>query len=177
MRLGRAALARGACAGAPASIPGHEVAAWWWGGPPAQGWRVGDRLALAPDVHCGICYYCQRGRYNLCDNLRLVGITPEYPGGFAQMMALPGSVLRDGIVHPIPAGLDFVGAALAEPLSSVLAAHDKVATGLGDTVVVIGAGPIGCLLVPPSAGRAGRGSSFRSAAPPAAIWWRALGRT
>jgi L-iditol 2-dehydrogenase len=133
-------------------------------GPDCQGWRVGDRLALAPDVHCGLCYYCQHGRYNLCDDLRLVGITPEYPGGFAQMMALPGKVLRDGIVHPIPEGLDYVGASLAEPLSSVLAAHDKVATSLGDTVVVIGAGPIGCLLVAIAKARGARAiASQRSA--------------
>jgi L-iditol 2-dehydrogenase len=107
----------------------------------------GDCLAIAPDVHCGRCYYCKRGMYNLCDDLRLVGITPGYPGGFAEKMALTGEILTNGIVHPMPDGLAFNAAATAEPCCSVLASHDKAGTSLGDVVVVLGAGPIGCLHV------------------------------
>jgi L-iditol 2-dehydrogenase len=107
----------------------------------------GDRLAIAPDVHCGYCYYCQRGMYNLCDNLRLVGITPGYPGGFAEKMVLTGEILNNGIVHPMPDGLPFKVAAIAEPCCSVLAMHENMGTKLGDTMVVLGAGPIGCLHV------------------------------
>jgi L-iditol 2-dehydrogenase len=106
---------------------------------------VGDRLAIAPDVHCGHCYYCQRGRYNLCDNLHLVGISPGYPGGFAQKMLVSAEILENGVVHPVPDGLSFAEAALAEPASSVLAAHDRAGTDLESTVVVLGGGPIGCL--------------------------------
>jgi len=85
--------------------------------------------------------------YNLCDNLRFVGITPGYPGGFAEKMVLTSEILTNGIVHPMPDGLSFSHAAIAEPCCSVLAMHERVGTSLGDTVVVLGAGPIGCLHV------------------------------
>jgi L-iditol 2-dehydrogenase len=85
--------------------------------------------------------------YNLCDNLRFVGITPGYPGGFAEKMVLTSEILTNGIVHPMPDGLSFSHAAIAEPCCSVLAMHESAGTSLGDTVVVLGAGPIGCLHV------------------------------
>ncbi|MBN1400274.1 MAG: alcohol dehydrogenase catalytic domain-containing protein [Anaerolineae bacterium] len=149
--------------GAEPIVPGHEVGGTVIAidgdqgvmgayGPVAQG----DRLALAPDVHCGRCYYCRRGLYNLCDNLRLVGITPGLPGGLAEQMAVSAEVLAHGIVHAIPEGLSYGAAALAEPLASVLAAHDKVGTGLGHVVAVIGAGPIGCLHVAVAKARGAR---------------------
>jgi L-iditol 2-dehydrogenase len=128
--------------------PGHEIAGRVVAlGARVQGYRVGDSLAVAPDVHCGRCYFCKHGRYNLCDDLRLIGITPGYPGGFAGQIALSGEILANGIVHPIPEGVTFEHAALAEPCSSVLAAHEKISTGPGDTIVVMGGGPIGCLHV------------------------------
>jgi L-iditol 2-dehydrogenase len=127
-------------------IAGHEIA----GAVAAVGERVkdfcvGDRLAIAPDVHCGTCYYCEHNLYNLCSHLNLIGITPGYNGGFAEYMLLTADILRGGIVHPAPEGLSFAQAALAEPLSSVLASHAQANTTLGDVVVVMGAGPIGCL--------------------------------
>lgn len=107
--------------------------------------KAGDRLAIAPDVHCGHCYYCQRGRYNLCDHLHLVGISPGYPGGFAQRMLVTSEIIENGVVHAMPDELSFAEAALAEPASSVLAAHDRAGTDLEGTVVILGGGPIGCL--------------------------------
>jgi L-iditol 2-dehydrogenase len=129
-------------------IPGHEAA----GIVAAVGrgmtrFAPGDYLAIAPDVHCGRCYYCQRGLYNLCDTLRFVGVTPELPGALAEKLVLSEEVLTNGIVHPMPAGMSFVEASLAEPGCSVLASHQRAGTGPGDTVVVMGAGPIGCLHV------------------------------
>jgi L-iditol 2-dehydrogenase len=130
----------------PPLIAGHEIAGEVVeAGAGASDYRAGDRLALAPDVHCGRCYYCQRGLYNLCDQLHLVGITPGYPGGFAEYMLVSVEILRNGIVHRIPEGMTFEQAALAEPCSSVLACHVLAGTSLGDTVLVMGAGPIGCL--------------------------------
>jgi len=131
-------------------IPGHEVvgAVIEVGestGRPGPRYQVGDRLAVAPDVHCGVCYYCQRGLYNLCDNLRFLGIHPDLPGGFGERMALTHDTLVNGIVHRMPPGLSFKAGALAEPCSSVLASHEKAGTSLDDRVVVLGAGPIGCL--------------------------------
>lgn len=132
----------------PVDVPvlaGHEVGGIVFAADRDAPFQEGERLALAPDVHCGRCYYCQRGYYNLCDSLAIIGITPGWPGGFAEKMALGPEILHNGIVHPIPEGVSFMEGALAEPLSSVVGLHQELATGPADTVVVIGAGPIGCL--------------------------------
>jgi L-iditol 2-dehydrogenase len=135
-------------AGVDGLVQGHELAGVVAAvGEGVRGWAVGDRLAVAPDIHCGECYYCRRGRYNLCLQLKLLGITPAYPGGFAERVVLPGELLRLGIVHRLPPEATFHEGALAETLSSVLAAHRRCGTALGETVVVLGAGPIGCLHV------------------------------
>lgn len=129
-------------------IPGHEVAGVVLEvGRDVTNYSPGDHLAIAPDIHCGQCYYCQRGMYNLCDNIRMIGITPGYPGGFAEKMVLAEEILMNGIVHHMPDGMSFSEGALAEPCSSVLAVHERAGTSFGDTVLVIGAGPIGCLHV------------------------------
>jgi L-iditol 2-dehydrogenase len=127
-------------------IPGHEFSGVVSEvGRLVTDYRVGEHLAVAPDVHCGTCFYCERGMTNLCDRLRLMGITPGYDGGLAEYAVLSGEVLRGGVVHRPPGTLSHPQAALAEPLSSVLASHAQAGTTLGDTVVVMGAGPIGCL--------------------------------
>ncbi len=134
--------------GADPVIPGHEIGGVVLEvGKSVEGYSPGDRLAVAPDIHCGHCYYCERGRYNLCDDIHMIGITPGYPGGFAEKMVLMGEALVNGIVHPMLDGMSFIEGALAEPCSSVLAAHESAGTSVGDTVFVIGAGPIGCLHV------------------------------
>ena len=127
-------------------VGGHEIAGVVEAvGSKVSSYAVGDRLALAPDVHCGKCYFCRHGQFNLCDDLHLVGITPGYDGGLTEKMVLTAEILENGIVHHIPAGLDFAEASLAEPCSSVLSAHDHAGTDLGHTVLVMGGGPIGCL--------------------------------
>ena len=58
----------------PGIIPGHEAAGIVVAvGEGQTRFVVGDQLAIAPDVHCGRCYYCRRGLYNLCDEIRFVG--------------------------------------------------------------------------------------------------------
>lgn len=127
-------------------VPGHEAAGIVVEvGKGVTRYTSGDYLAIAPDVHCGRCYYCKRGLYNLCNDLRFVGVTPELPGALADKLVLTEEVLVNGIVHPMPKGMSFVEGSLAEPSCSVLACHHRAGTGLGDTVVVMGAGPIGCL--------------------------------
>jgi L-iditol 2-dehydrogenase len=128
------------------SIMGHEVTGEVVEvGKEVEGFRCGDRLALAADIHCGHCYYCQRSLFNLCENLKILG--REVPGGFAEFIALPGEVLKRGVVNRLPANLSFTDGALSEPMCSVLAAQDTLGVGLQDIVVVFGAGPIGCLHV------------------------------
>jgi len=133
-------------AGSGGVIPGHEASGRVTQiGANCSKYKVGDRIAIAPDIHCGTCYFCQREQYNLCDNLKLVGITPGYPGGFAEQMALDGNTLENGIVHKMPDGLSFRHAAVSEPACSVLATQNKAGIQAGNTVVVVGAGPTGCL--------------------------------
>ncbi len=127
-------------------IAGHEIAGVVSAaGSEVRAYKVGDHVAVGPDIHCSECYYCQHDLYNLCDSLHLLGITPGYPGGFAEKILLTRQTLMFGIVHPIPEGLSFDHAALSEPCSSVLACHDRIHTSINDVVVIMGAGPIGCI--------------------------------
>lgn len=125
-------------------IMGHEVAGVVEEvGSQVTRFAVGDKVAIAPDVSCGHCFYCKRGWGNLCVDHRMLGT--HWPGGFAQYLHLPQVVLEHGMVHHMPEGLSFEAATLAEPASSVLASQMNAGVGLGDTVLIIGDGPIGCL--------------------------------
>ncbi len=105
-------------------------------------WRVGDRLAVGPLAYCGVCDFCVEGRHELCENYR--EIAQAWPGGFADYIAIPEACLRLGTILRAPEGLDPAYAAISEPVSSCVHAQEKGQVGLGDTVVVIGTGPIGC---------------------------------
>ena len=133
--------------GGPAGqIIGHEIAGIVEkAGSNCTLFAEGERVAVAPDVSCGRCHYCRTGLVNLCTDHRMVGT--HWPGGFAQFLSLPGVVLSHGMVHRIPSGVSFRDAALAEPLSSVLAAHETAGTGAGQAVVVFGSGAVGCMHV------------------------------
>jgi L-iditol 2-dehydrogenase len=127
-------------------ILGHEIAGQVVEvGQDATDYKVGERLAVAADVHCGHCYYCLRALYNLCESWQLIGT--HYPGGFSEYMLLDEAILRRGIVHRTPQGVSGPAAALAEPASSVLASQFNAQVEVGETVVIFGAGPIGCLHV------------------------------
>jgi L-iditol 2-dehydrogenase len=105
-------------------------------------WQVGDRLAVGPLAYCGVCDFCVEGRHELCENYR--EIAQAWPGGFADYIAIPEACLRLGTILRAPEGLDPVFAAISEPVSSCVHAQEKGQVSLGDTVVVIGTGPIGC---------------------------------
>lgn len=104
---------------------------------------VGDRVALAPDVSCGKCWYCRRGLVNLCEHHKMLGT--HYPGGFAQYVALPGEVIEHGFLEKIPEKLSYEEAALSETASAVVECQHRLGITVGDTVVIIGDGPVGCL--------------------------------
>ena len=125
-------------------IMGHEIAGSVEEvGSTVERFKIGDKVAIAPDVSCGECYYCKRGLVNLCVNHKMVGT--HFPGGFAQYVYLSKEILTRGMVHHMPEGLSFDEATISEPASSVLACQEYNNISLGDTVVIIGDGPIGCL--------------------------------
>ena len=77
----------------------------------------------------------------MCENL---GNNLDRPGGFAQYYTvLPRQIARD-VIYRIPDGISYDRASLGEPLSSVYACQENIEIGFGDTIVIIGAGPIGC---------------------------------
>ncbi|MFO7631509.1 MAG: alcohol dehydrogenase catalytic domain-containing protein [Caldilinea sp.] len=106
-------------------------------------WQRGDLLSMGPVVYCGQCDFCLEGRFELCEHYR--EIAQVWPGGFAEQMAVPAEAIRLGVIERVPAGVDPASAAIAEPISSCLNAQEQGQVGLGDTVMIIGSGPIGCI--------------------------------
>jgi len=105
-------------------------------------YKQGDKVAVAPAIPCGKCYYCRRGWQAMCDNLKAIGY--HYNGGFAEYMVVPENAVNNGCVNKIPENLSFEAAAIAEPLACVINGQSLSKVGIGDTVVILGAGPIGC---------------------------------
>ena len=105
-------------------------------------WQVGERLAIGPNVYCGVCEFCKKGAYELCDNPR--ELAQHWKGGFAEFMAIPKESLELGNIEKVEDGVDPVFACVAEPISSCVNAQEIADVALGDTVVIIGSGPIGC---------------------------------
>jgi L-iditol 2-dehydrogenase len=125
-------------------ILGHEntgtVAAV---GGSVTGYGVGDRVVANPAIPCGKCYYCVNKMPGLCDTLEVAGTS--FPGGFAQYMVFHGTMLRRGQIIKVPDGVSLEPMILTELLASVIKAQSDLQVGLGESVVIIGAGPIGCL--------------------------------
>jgi L-iditol 2-dehydrogenase len=115
-------------------------------GPGYRGpYRPGDRLAVGTLAYCGACAYCQEGRYELCSGALQIG--QAWPGGLAEYLAIPEPFARLGNLQRVPDDFEAGLAGLAEPLAACLNAQEKGRVGLGDVVLVIGAGPVGCIHV------------------------------
>lgn len=106
--------------------------------------REGERVSIGADVPCGQCRWCRNGLGNNCDINYAIGY--QIPGAFAQYMKLPRLVLEEGPVTPFSSALSFDEAALAEPLACAINGLELVNMALGKTVVIIGLGPIGCMM-------------------------------
>ena len=128
------------------AIIGHEIAGEVVEvGRNVTRFKVGDRLAVGADVPCGECAFCEAGIGNNCQINYAMGY--QFQGGFAEYLPLNRIVVNFGPVHKIPDCLSFEQGALAEPLGCVLNALELTPVKLGDVAVVLGAGPIGCMLV------------------------------
>jgi L-iditol 2-dehydrogenase len=128
----------------PPRVIGHEIAGEV-DSSHVDGWAAGDRVQVIAAIPCGVCADCTRGRPSVCPNQTSMGY--HYDGGFAEYLVVPEAVLRVDGLNRIPAGISFAEASVAEPLACVLNGQELAGVGPGDDVVVLGAGPIGCLHV------------------------------
>jgi len=128
----------------PPHIIGHEIAGVIAEtGEKVKGYQKGKKVVLVTSVGCGRCDVCLQGRPNLCPRNRAIGY--YYSGGFAEYMIVPEEAVKQGNILSMPDNLSFVDASLAEPLSCCINGQEYLNIGIGDTVAVIGAGPIGCM--------------------------------
>jgi L-iditol 2-dehydrogenase len=108
-----------------------------------RGFAPGERVVMATSVSCGSCFYCRRGWSNLCQDLKPMGFA--FPGGMAERLIVPELAVRNAHVVKVPEGLAPEHAALAEPVSCAVNCAELCGIAEGDTVVVVGAGPMGLI--------------------------------
>ncbi len=139
------AYSEGGVGGTPNAYPmllGHEPAgSIVTTGAGVSGLAAGDRGALEPALYCYHCEFCLSGHHNVCANIRFLS-TPHNPGFFRERVNLPVENFL-----PIPATMSFDEAALAEPLAIALHSLRLASICRGESVAVIGAGPIGLLTI------------------------------
>ena len=127
-------------------IMGHEASGEIVAtGPRVEKWNAGDRVTFDSTIYCGVCHFCRQGQINLCENRRVVGVSPtEYKqhGAFAEFVAVPSRIL-----YRLPDTLPFDQAAMIEPVSIAVHAVQRITIAATDTVVVVGSGMIGLLIV------------------------------
>lgn len=122
-------------------IPGHEFAGTIVEvGKEVADFQIGDRVAVDPNLYCGHCYFCRNQQANHCLNWEAVGVTRS--GSFAQYVAAPAKA-----TYKVPDNLTDGQAAFIEPLSCVVHALNRLRVWPGNEVLIIGAGPMGLLLV------------------------------
>ena len=130
----------------PPRTMGHEIAGEISEvGDGVSGFAVGDRVQVIAAIPCGVCPDCRAGRMTVCPNQTSMGY--HYDGAFAQYCRVPAVVLAVDGLNRIPEGVGFPEASVAEPLACVINGQELARVAKGDDVVVLGAGPIGCLHV------------------------------
>ncbi|MEI2764130.1 MAG: zinc-dependent dehydrogenase [Dermatophilaceae bacterium] len=142
----------------PPRTIGHEIAGQvvQVGAEVTGGWQPGDRVQVIAAVPCGDCYECRKGWMAVCQNQTSMGY--QYDGGFAEYLVVPREVLKVDGLNRIPDNVGFDEASAAEPFACAINAQELLGIEPGDTVVVFGAGPIGCMHIRIARGvhRAGR---------------------
>ena len=123
----------------PGTILGHEFVGYVKEvGEAVTTVRVGERVVVDPDPKCGSCTSCRAGRPANCENIRALGVYRD--GGLASLVIAPA-----GAVYPISDDVPAALASLVEPLACVVNGTNRAAVRPGESVVVMGAGTIGCL--------------------------------
>jgi L-iditol 2-dehydrogenase len=125
----------------PPALFGHELAGDVVAvGSAVSRYAVGDRVVAANSAPCGQCFYCRKGNENLCDDLLFNN------GAYAEYMRIPARIVEKN-TYRIPEHISYQDAALIEPLACVLRGLEETGLRAGDTVSVIGLGPIGLMFV------------------------------
>lgn len=125
-------------------ILGHEVAGEVAAvGEGVRGFQPGQRVAVAPNIGCGLCPLCADGKVHLCPSLTAVGI--HLDGGFAEYVRIPAAGVAHGNIVPLPGHLSYAQAALVEPLACCYNTFTALNPRPGEHVMIYGAGPIGVL--------------------------------
>lgn len=119
------------------ATPGHEFSGWVEEvGPDVKEFKKGDRVTSEPNLVCGKCYNCRIGRYNICENLRVMGCQGD--GAMADYFLMPAAK-----TVPIPNNLSMKHASLVEPVSVGTHAVHRAGDLFGKNVVIVGVGMIG----------------------------------
>ena len=125
----------------PPAVFGHEFAGTIEVvGEGVVGWKVGQRVVAANSAPCGDCFYCCRAAPELCEDLLFLN------GAYAEAVSVPARIVAKNL-YIIPDSLSFAEAALTEPLACVVRGMAAVPVRAGETVAVLGLGPIGLLFV------------------------------
>ncbi|MBR1460400.1 alcohol dehydrogenase catalytic domain-containing protein [bacterium] len=103
-----------------------------------EGFKVGDRVVAANSAPCGECFYCRHGQYNLCENLDLLN------GAYAEFITVPARIVKKNMLI-LPPDLSFEKAAFCEPLANVIHGAYRTEIKPGQSVGIIGIGPIGLM--------------------------------
>jgi L-iditol 2-dehydrogenase len=135
----------------PPRIFGHETAGTIAEmGPDVTGWTIGDRVVVMHHIPCMKCAHCDNGNFSMCETYKNItttaGFTPS-GGGFAEFVRVPGHIVREGGLIPIPADVTFEQASFVEPTNCCLKAVKKAQIRAGQTVLITGAGPIGLMFI------------------------------
>jgi len=127
-------------------IPGHEASGVVAKvGPGVTRVRPGDKIAVSPSHACGHCDYCREGREHLCRNMRFLGSASLYP--HVQGMFCEYFVMGERQCYPVAGDISLGELAFAEPLAVALHAVNRGPVLVGKSVLITGAGTIGCLTV------------------------------
>lgn len=108
-----------------------------------KGYSIDEKIAIANVIPCGSCSSCLSGRENACLNRTAIGY--QYDGGFAEYVRIPKSCIAAGNVIKLPDHVSFTAGALIEPLACCIRGLKNAQVGLNDTVLIVGAGPIGLM--------------------------------
>lgn len=105
----------------------------------------GDRVTLGAHIPCGECIYCQQNEGHHCVKGHSMGY--QVDGGFAEYVVLPKQFVQNGSIQKIADTTSYELASLSEPFSCVLSGLEEVGAKPGETIVVYGAGAIGCMYI------------------------------